>query len=240
MSDFDWINEINIYKEKETQPPRVVRALFYGDMGTGKTRCACTFPNPFIIDTDKGLVTIPPEDRPPNILIPYGRRGGIEEVRDIIINFRDRTGVFGDYLGDRETLVLDGISSYADIILYEDPKKTKPDWDDWSSLLNICVEITQICKDITDRNVVFTASSQLDQDRATGAFVGLPEIQGSFRNKIGKQFDEVYYFAKDGQGENVEFNCYTQKYKWFDCKSRLGLPPVVQNPTYETLYGDIL
>lgn len=244
-----WMDKLSFTDEIET---RYMRALVYGPMGSGKTRFSLTWPSPFVIDVDHGLLTgrtqrvpsipvYPPKDRKDKAKV-------YQTVMDILVDARDRSGPFatGEALSNCETIVLDGYTALADALMKEilladgrDFTREKPEFDHWNSLAARLDNITQLSAMIP-MNFVATCGNKLDKDEYTGGWVGLPDIIGGFRNDVGFRFDEVYYFeprrgkASDGVGkDDLVYEAHTAKYRIFDAKSRLGLPSTIVSPTYE-------
>lgn len=232
-----------------------MRALVYGPTGSGKTRFALTWPKPFVIDLDKGLLTghhlhvpskkiFPPKDR-------RDRQRVYQTIVDILVEAQGRSGPFaeGGPLVDRETIILDGYTALADALMKEilitdglNFLDEKPQYDHWNALANRLESITQLTTDLPF-NFVATCGNKQDKDETTGAWIGLPDIIGGYRNDIGYRFDEFYYFeprrarasdAKSGDKDLI-YEAHTAKYKIFDAKSRLDLPATIVNPTFDFL-----
>lgn len=232
------------------------RALVYGAMGSGKTRFALTWPDPFVIDVDNGLLTgrklhvpykkiSPPKDR-------RDRKKVFQLVIDILSDAKDRTGPFapGGPLADRKTIVLDGYTALADSLMKEillsdglDFLNDKPQYDHWNFLAARLDNITKLAQEVPF-NFVATCGTKTEKDEQSGSWLGLPDIIGGYRNDIGYQYDEVYYFetrrARQNDvtqpGKDLTYEAHTAKFRIFDAKSRLDIPnSTIQNPTYDLL-----
>lgn len=243
-----WFNNLTYTDEIENA---YMRALVYGPMGSGKTRFSLTWPKPFVIDIDHGLLTgrtqrvpsvtlYPPKDR-------RDRTKVYQTVVDILVDARDKSGPFasGQPLADRETIVLDGYTALADALMKEilvnsgrDFLREKPEYDQWNALAMQLDSITQLSA-MLPFNFVATCGNKLDKDEYTGGWIGLPDIIGGFRNDIGYRFDEVYYFeprrarGNDAANGTLAYEMHTAKHRIFDAKSRLDLPSTIVNPTYD-------
>lgn len=228
------------------------RLLAYGPMGSGKTKFALSWPSPFVIDTDHGLLTVRSERFP---AVPIhaprdrkDRRRVYRKILDILVEARDRSGPFADDgpFADVQTIVLDGYTALADSMMKEilledglDHTKDKPQFDHWMSLSARLDNLTQLSMQLP-YNFVGTCGNKQEKDEQSGGWVGLPDIIGGYRNDIGFKFDEVWYFeprrarASDGASrDSLIYEAHTAKYRIFDAKSRLGLPSTIVNPTYE-------
>jgi len=247
-----WFDNLSYTDEIET---KYARALVYGPMGSGKTRFSLTWPKPFVIDIDHGLLTgrktrtpsvalYPPKDR-------KDRNKVYQTVMDILIDARDRSGPFApdEPLHDRETIVLDGYTSLADALMKEilildgkDFIQEKPEYHHWNTLSAKLESITQVSAMIPF-NFVGTCGNKLEKDEYTGGWIGLPDIIGGYRGDIGYRFDEVYYFeprrgktSDAAEKGSLVYEAHTAKYRIFDAKSRLDLPSLIVNPTYDILH----
>ena len=248
-----WFEDLRYTDDVDTQ---YMRALVYGPMGSGKTRFALTWPKPFVIDFDHGLLTgrnlkvpakqfNPPKDR-------RDRQRLYQTVVDILVEARDRTGPFSPDgpLADRETIIIDGYTAMADFFLKEilltsglDFISDKPQFEHWHALAARLDNITWLTAQLP-YHVVSTCGDKQDKDEQSGAWIGLPDIVGGFRNDIGYKFDEVYYFssrrARSSDTEskgNLVYEMHTAKFGIFDAKSRLDLPPTLIDPSFEKIWA---
>jgi hypothetical protein len=169
---------------------------------------------------------------------------------DILSDARDKTGPFAadGPLADRETIVLDGYTALADSFMKEilladglDFINDKPQYDHWNALAARLDNITKLAQNIP-YNFVATCGTKTEKDEQSGAWLGLPDIIGGYRNDIGYQYDEVYYFETkrarqtENAGKDLIYEAHTAKYRIFDAKSRLDVPSsTIQNPTYAVL-----
>lgn len=240
----DWINEISFYDEGVSEKKR---ALLYGPTGAGKTRFSSTWPNPFFVDTDKGGLSLR-KLHVPYVPISYGSKAGTV-IRDILDKLEKGEDPFDKM--NIETVVFDSFTSLADMLLHEsmlfpsspgkikrDPVNNKPEWDDYQAVRSRLHDIVLRCKDLK-LNVVAICGEKLERDEVLGTFIGKPNIVGSYRDLIGYDFDEVYYMETEGQGEKMKYNLHTQKFKYYDAKSRLDLKGKVEDPSFDKLYKSL-
>lgn len=249
-----WMNDIIFTDDIETS---FVRMLGYGPMGSGKTKFALSAPSPFVIDLDHGLLTgrklrVPyksihaPKDR-------RDRAAVYQTVIDILADAKDKTNGFapGQPLGSIQTIVLDGYTALADALMKEilyrdglDPLKDKPEYSHWNALGVRLQTITALSEQLP-YNFIATCGNKAEKDQVTDTWIGLPDIIGSFRHDIGYRFDEVYYFEPrrgrmadgDGAKGSLIYEMHTAKYKIYDAKSRLDLPPTVVDPTFDGVFS---
>lgn len=237
----DWVSRIGFYNKVTGAK---VRALLYGDTGVGKTRLAGTFPFPFFIDSDKGGRTLQQSDIPV-LLLERGERV-FQLIFDIMRKLKAHEAPF-DKL-KVETLVFDSLTSLADMLMIEamkypapgknpmDANLQKPEWDHYSLIQNRLKSLIKFAQDL-DVNVVATCGTKLEKDDVRGTFVGKPNIVGGFRDLVGYEFDDVVYMAIEGGLKDRKYVAYTTRISYYEAKSRSGLDPRYEDPTYPKMYG---
>lgn len=243
-----WLDEIQFIKN--TSRSNQVRALLYGESGSGKTHLAGTFPNPFFIDSDKGLATLWSLDK--NVPYLELQRGTkvFPKILQVLKQIREKSSAFFEEY-DVKTLVFDSLTSLSDMILIEammypqdgslakNPNTSKPEWDHYTAVLNRMKHLMKMSQDI-GVNVVATAGEQLGKDEVRGTFIGKPAIIGSYRNVVPYDFDEMYYMTSKTTKEGTDYMLFSSKYLYYEAKSRLGIENEVHNPSYKKLYESII
>jgi len=236
-----WVQEIGFYDK--TGIPKT-RALVYGDTGTGKTRFTGTWPSPFVIDTDRGGLTL----RKKSIPFIALKRGDqvYKKVISILQTLQKGDPPFNEM--KIETIVIDSLTALTDMLIVESmlfptggrsikrPVNTKPEWDDYACVQARLKSIIGFAKDM-DFHFVCTAGTKLEKDDALGTFVGKPNLIGGFRDLVSYEFDEVYFLDSEGNGSKTIYTLFATKYRYFEAKSRLGVPSQTSDPSYEKLYG---
>jgi hypothetical protein len=239
-----WIQKTQYTDE---QSGEYIRCLFYGDIGSGKTRAASTFPNPYFINTDKGLRTLKDSRHP---FIDLSRDDKIYETIILLLNdIRNGKNGFGpdEPLGNIQTIVIDGLTSLGELLLKEAMKENRPaikdlskekaQFDDYGMLRQRFWSITTLLQDMK-KNVVATCWPMLEKDEETGRLVGRPNIVGSFRETVGGYFDEYYYLVcrpgKQGEPSYI-YEAYTKPYQYWQARSRDVMPPVIRDLTYDKI-----
>jgi hypothetical protein len=235
-----WIEEIGYYNQQKDDKRRLI---IYGPTGAGKTQFASTAPKPFFIDSDKGGLTLRNLEVP-FVPIKFGEKA-YEKVQAILTALVEGKEPFDKI--EVETVVFDSFTSLADMLIYEsmlfparggirrDPVEQKPQWDDYNAVKSRLHDIVLRCKDL-GLNIIAICGEKLEKDDVLGTFIGKPNLVGSYRDTIGYNFDEVYYLHAEGQKDKRKYYLETQKYRYYEAKSRWGLAERYENATFDKLY----
>ena len=85
-------------------------------------------------------------------------------------------------------------------------------------------------------NVIFICHERADKDELTGMITFKPLIEGQMAEKIGKDFEEVYYMEKKIQGTSVVYEMLTVGSSMKSCRTSRILPARVE-PNFGKIYG---
>ena len=148
-------------------------------------------------------------------------------------------------MSDVKTIVIDGFTSMSDYFLYEimvarlglNYDKDKPGFEGYGQLLRALSNVTELlvkCKQ--HYNIIATVLVKWEQrpgSQVDGDVIANPQIDGSFRNQIGKVLDEFYYFTTKHVGQNTQYLCFTAPQRTVpNLKSRSGMDSQLENPTF--------
>jgi hypothetical protein len=80
-------------------------------------------------------------------------------------------------------------------------------------------------------HVVFTCELTKEKDEETGGTYYLPSLVGSSKQDLEYWVDEVWFLTKRQAklGEDMLYSCVTNADSKYPCKSRMGLPMVINN-----------
>lgn len=254
-----WLDE---HMETTDTVEPYARYFVYGPFGSGKTRFISTAPEALILDVDRGTKTLRGkniEGRKVHVLQPEiiknkrlaaGERSvtTFKVIREIAELARAKEGPFaagGKYAGVK-TIALDGYTALGRIYKNEmmqikgkNPLLEKADYDIWNSLKEMLFATTFELKNLP-YHVIFTALSKVYTSEDEGDILGLPQIDGSFRDEVGGLFDEVYFMDTMTRGGKLNYMTYTARHKHWGAKSRRQvpspLPPVMESPTFADVW----
>ena len=85
-------------------------------------------------------------------------------------------------------------------------------------------------------NVLFIAHEKANKDDLTGRISYLPLIDGQMKDKIGKDFEEVYYLEKTIRGDVASYEMLTVGSAMKACRTSRVLPARVP-PNFKEIYG---
>ena len=209
------------------------KVFIYGESGTGKTRSAATFPNPYFFDFDGGMLSVREE-------LVAGKINGKTYGQDEWRKFRKDWDALVDVeKPEYDTYVLDSLTSISEAIEYY-VMKQKGNLETGMELQQYKLTHRRLCdlmyKALKIRaNVVVLAHVETVRSDA-GLQLELPLVTGKkFPEMIPMWFDTV---AKQGMKRNKEkgwmptWTCsHSNRFK---AKCRLGRIEGTITPTYES------
>lgn len=86
-------------------------------------------------------------------------------------------------------------------------------------------------------NVIFTSHEKVDKDELTGRISYRPLIDGQMKDKIGKDFEEVYYLEKSLVGGVAKYEMLTIGNTMKQCRTSRILNPKV-TPDFSKIYKE--
>ena len=227
-----------------------VSALLCGRSKAGKTKFACSFPKPFVINTDKGLATVKKENVPfyqiermtPENKSDKSVLKSWVDVHKILHDLKYQEGPYWEPLAEAgympETIVLDSVSSLSDLLEAEiiaDPPNEKDRNDalqlqDYNIIQRRLFSILDLGRELP-YNWICTVGIDMDKDDL-GKMIENPSATGSkLGPKIPHFFDEVYYHFYDKEkGKWVLSPLQTRYFPHSGSRHYLG--EMIENPLY--------
>lgn len=217
-----------------------LRIFLYGKPGTGKTEFAGTAPNPLFICAEDGMLTLFKKKGIDYILLDDTQDNNIyTTVTDILKHARNKTGPFVEDgpLAHIETIVFDSLSALNEMLLRQmltKARKDKPEFDEWGRLKNQISTIAFHHKTLPMHAIAITGEGARENP-LEGELVPCPNIQGSFRDDVMHLYDFNFWMHKKARGANVQYLCATNDTRGRNAKSRIKLPHIIENVTFDKL-----
>jgi len=191
-------------------------AAVYGKSGTGKTTFGASFPKPFFLDIDGGLLSVRGQDVSYVDLTP-GRGVTWPNILDAIAE-----GKKDDY----ESIIVDSLTGLADLCMesvlqLNRRSGQKPNFDDWAAYANKIKDfIVRLLS--SGKNTLLICHEAPDKDELTGHVWMLPAIQGQMKSRIANYFDEFYHAeVEQTPGKPSNYRLLARPSSIFTAKSRL-------------------
>ena len=191
-------------------------AAVYGKSGTGKTTFGASFPKPFFLDIDGGLLSVRGQDINYVDLTP-GKEVTWPDILDAI-----KEGQKDDY----ESIIVDSLTGLADLCMesvlqLNRRSGQKPNFDDWAAYANKIKDfIVRLLA--SGKNTLLICHEAPDKDELTGHVWMLPAIQGQMKSRISNYFDEFYHAeVEQSHGKPSNYRLLARPSSIYTAKSRL-------------------
>lgn len=210
----------------ESEP--YVRALVYGDPGTGKTVFAAKFPKPFIIDVENGTSSLRNHDELSGVKVH--NLGKFDEMQEIFNDFRSGGGM------EFETVVIDSLSALqqkhlAEVIERDKSRDSKvPTLLDYKANTAVMQRLLIAFRDLP-KNLVITAHSTFDKDDNDGRMYIRPDVTPRLSQTVVGLLDVIgWMHTGEGEKEGKQYLQIRPSRKVV-AKTRIGgLEPIIEAP----------
>ena len=169
-----------------------VKILVYGQAGAGKTTLIKTLPQPIILSVEGGLLSIKDAD------LPYVEIKTITELSDVyswIVSSDEAVGL--------ESVALDSISEFAELVLNEQLKTNKDGRGAYGDMNQIIAGIIRTFRDLPGKNVYFSAKVERAVDES-GKMLYSPNMPGkSLTAQLPYFFDFVLPLRTEKDHEGI-------------------------------------
>lgn len=232
-----------------------MKALFCGDPGSGKTLTSSTFPNPYYISAEGGLMSIARK------FLPFHELNSTEELREILKALQQPPDVRASLLGvtgQIDTIVVDTIDEVQKIFMRERLGLEKSDsfkLQDYGWLAEKLEAVIRAFRNLP-MNVVFTCHLKESRDEESGVVSYRPGLVGRTVEYLPASCDLNFALLTRTETSIVEGKAHKQivrfmqtyrdaKYPWVkDRSGRLPMEFTINfeddyNRLFDLIYGDI-
>lgn len=232
--------------------PGSLKVLLVGDAGTKKTILASTFPDPHFVDLDDGMLSVRGRDvnyvtigekltTDADFIALCCQKDKKLPSKKAFLKAQALLEHWANTLTANQTLVLDSLTFYTDAALayvLHLECQSKPRIQDWGAAQKL-VERTLEELNKLPCHVVVTAHRDMKVDAETQTISYVPQTIGKLAKKIPAYFDEVWRTTvtpkKKGGETTLIYTIETTKARREDGKTRLNLPSVIEEPTFNKI-----
>ncbi len=192
-----------------------LKIALYGESGVGKTWQISTLDSPFIISSEKGLLTLSSL----GMDIPYVEISSLKDLQEAREYLNS-----DEYYDAYNTLVIDSVTEIADIILQKEKENTKDGRQAYGSAQDQVIRELREFFNIEEKDIVmiFKSGRVEDQDTLRTSYIPIA-VSDKFSSRIPYLFDEVLALRvrKDSEGQITR---YIQAFNDgnYSCKDRSG------------------
>ena len=217
------------------QATKFVKCLGYGESGIGKTTLCKTAPNPIIVSTENGLLSLSDENIP---VIEVCDENDLADALLFLTTSDDAKGF--------ETVCVDSISDIAEALLIKFQKESTDPRQAYGKMAEIMLDYARKFRDIPERHVYITAKAKRLVDDTSGLVSYIPWIPGQ---QVGPALPYLYDFVlplrmglfDDGDGGQVETRyLQTQEDIQWIAKDRSGKLDAMEEPDLTKLFAKAL
>jgi len=218
-----------VVQHTEAGPPKRITMLVYGAPGCGKTTLASTFPKPFFIDVQGGLMSVRHKN------VAYVRPESYEDLLQCLVPENLPAGC--------ETTILDTATHTVMLIMNHVMRTAKHELAtrlEWSATIEYTKRVVGALVSLPT-HVVMTAEESIDKDEEIGKILGGPDLPPSLQQKLPALFDCVFHLR-------IGLNPKTQtKGRWlltepegiFFARDRLGGLDRLEVPDFNHLWSKV-
>jgi len=213
-----------------SQSVNSVKALIFGESGTGKTKLAGTVPTPLILNAEGGLLSLAGDNLD---------SVDIKTVEDVMEIYQFVTE--SEDAKKYETIVLDSVSEIAEVYLSTLKKEYADARQAYGQLATDVTDMIRAFRDIKDKHVYFIAKAgKVEND--SGISEVKPIMPGkNLMNGLPFFFDEVLAL-RIGKLEDKSTYRYLQTGSslGYGCKDRSGVLDMKEEPDLGKIFEKII
>lgn len=198
-----------------------VKVLVYGAAGSGKTHLIQTAPNPFIISSESGLLTLA------NVDIPAVEVTNEQGLREAVTYAAD---------SDYDTICLDSVSDIAESLLVEYQGQFTDGRQAYGKLNTVVSKYVQQLRNIKGKHVYITAKE--GKTEISGVTTIHPSMPGTtLTTNLPYMFDLVLRLEADKKGNRI---LQTRASRTQVCKDRSSKLDKTEDANLSSLFSTII
>jgi hypothetical protein len=208
-----------IRKPAQLDVPKTVKAMIYGQAGTGKTTLALSAPSPLLLDFDGG-----------NHRVNFGHQCDTLPVR----NWTEAVEVLNEDLNAYGTIVIDTVGKMMDFLTDHVEKSGAGGWKKWEKINEGFASFTRKISG-KGKHVIFVAHRDTRRE-GEDSTVFVPALREKNYTAIVTELDLLGYVEMKGSVRTVTFNPTSRN----DGKNTCNLPGIINLPTVVDRDGNAL
>lgn len=247
------------------RPTGGLHVLVYGPPGSGKTVFAHTFPRTRTLDFDNGMgsvawairegiidkdlkdvvyETIHEKHLDKGVVTRASALDWATDTLDKWLEDRDEwdTLIVDSATALNEAVINKGLEANAKLRLSKSKDEAKSlgfrvmKMQDWGAGMNLFSQFIEwIRADLWDKNIVLVCH-EYQNTNDSGSLIAIePALIGQLRQRVAKDFSEVYYAEVTGTKAEPKFQLMTRQASRYVCKSRLGCLPLYVPAHYDEI-----
>lgn len=216
-----------------------LKILIYGDPGSTKSSFAATAPNNLVVDLEDGMIAAKnsPNGIAENVqTVRWNEIGGFAGFGSLVQTFQRAPEELKVY----ETLTVDsfseahkrGLAEVTEREFRKRPSKNRyvPETEEQMENNERMIRILRAIRDM-DRNLILIAHARTIEPKNKPAKT-FPDFSESLANKIEAMMDVVGYMTLQEVEKQIVPVMVLKAAEGIHCKTRVGLPDEIINPTY--------
>lgn len=204
---------MKIVSMNEFEGSEYIKMLVYGNSGVGKTVLCSTLPNPLVISSESGLLSL----KKSNLIRVFGEDNEYVNYNVDTLQIESADDLAKAYTWLKkskeaekyETVALDSLSEIGEVVLLDLKAKYKDARLAYMELADTMAPLIRSFRDL-NKHVYFSAKLEVVKNEGTGEVKEGPMMPGTkFASRLPYFFDEVFKLDI-GKGENGELFRYLQ------------------------------
>jgi hypothetical protein len=164
------------------------------------------------------------------------RAKGYQKLAEVIDELEEKGGVYNGKMFN--TIVLDSFTSVEEHLkrlLMSANGVTTISQPLWGTVLTNYENLLNSLLNLKGVNIIIIAHQKPNKDELTGVITYTPLISGQMKDKIGKDFEEVYYLEKTIKGDKAVYEMLTVGNTQKQCRTSKQLEARVE-PDFSKIY----